>query len=166
MNKSQVARAARVPPTVYGYLESGELSPVTSENWTHGPPDWRADAQKLSSYWGIELDELFPDAMPRQTWHLDRRAPDALAPTSGWTSGRPDVELERKAEVMAMRAAIAGLDHPGAGVILRRMRGETLASIGARLGVTRERVRQIEARAHRRLRRAIVAILGDAPHWR
>jgi DNA-directed RNA polymerase sigma subunit (sigma70/sigma32) len=37
-------------------------------------------------------------------------------------------------------------------VVLARARGETLADVGRRLGVTRERVRQIQAKAMRRLR--------------
>jgi DNA-directed RNA polymerase sigma subunit (sigma70/sigma32) len=38
-----------------------------------------------------------------------------------------------------------------------RLRGETLQTIGDKLGVSREYVRQVEARAHRRLRKLVAA---------
>jgi RNA polymerase sigma-32 factor len=46
----------------------------------------------------------------------------------------------------------------------RRLReeGETLESLGARLGISKERVRQIESRAMEKLRRVLVAQHGDA----
>jgi DNA-binding CsgD family transcriptional regulator len=52
----------------------------------------------------------------------------------------------------AFRAAIAELGERERTVFLRRLGGMTLEEVGKELGITRERVRQVEARAIRRLR--------------
>jgi DNA-binding CsgD family transcriptional regulator len=52
----------------------------------------------------------------------------------------------------AFRAALAELGERERTVFLRRLGGMTLEEVGKELGLTRERVRQLEARAIRRLR--------------
>lgn len=61
-------------------------------------------------------------------------------------------ELLSRAEV---RRAVASLPQRERIVVQRRMQGETLETIAADFGVTRERVRQIENKAHERLRRRL-----------
>jgi len=56
----------------------------------------------------------------------------------------------------ALRAALAELGERERTVFLRRLGGMTLEEVGKELGLTRERVRQIEARAIRRLRGRVV----------
>jgi RNA polymerase primary sigma factor len=72
-------------------------------------------------------------------------------------SGRPDVELERADDLAQVVGLLGELPEREAGVLRLRFglgTGEplTLKEIGARLGLTRERVRQIEAEALERLR--------------
>lgn len=55
----------------------------------------------------------------------------------------------------AVRDAVDTLPPREREVILRRLDGETLAQAGRSLGVSRERVRQIQARAHERLGREL-----------
>jgi DNA-binding CsgD family transcriptional regulator len=52
----------------------------------------------------------------------------------------------------AVQAALDRIGERERIVFLQRLAGETLEEVGKKLGVTRERVRQIEARAIRRLR--------------
>jgi DNA-binding CsgD family transcriptional regulator len=55
-----------------------------------------------------------------------------------------------------LRAALAELGERERTVFLQRLAGKTLEEVGKELGLTRERVRQIEARALRRLRGRVV----------
>lgn len=67
-------------------------------------------------------------------------------------------ESERRARIVAL--ALETLDRREREVVQRRILeddGETLAEIGRVLGLSRERVRQIEARAKRKLRAVLVA---------
>jgi len=72
-------------------------------------------------------------------------------------AARPDVEAEAQEVAAAVRAALATLP-PRERAILAARHGlddtppRTLQEIGQRLGLTRERVRQIEACALRQLR--------------
>jgi RNA polymerase sigma-32 factor len=82
---------------------------------------------------------------------------------------RPDVQCENREfqaalsrEVEAFRKTLTGRD---AVIFEGRLASEdakTLAEIAASFGVSRERVRQIEERLKLRLRRTLVAALGDA----
>lgn len=64
----------------------------------------------------------------------------------------PDAE-----EIGQLRLAVAALPDCEGEVVARRLKGETLASAGLAMGLSRERVRQIEARAMVRLKRAMAA---------
>lgn len=102
-----------------------------------------------------------------------------LSETDGGTSQRQDflvdtgplqdesvgdtIDTERR--VRWLRDALGVLNEREARILRdRRLReeGETLESLGARLGISKERVRQIENRALEKLRRVLVAQHGDA----
>jgi DNA-binding CsgD family transcriptional regulator len=64
----------------------------------------------------------------------------------------------------AFRAALAELGERERTVFLQRLAGKTLEEVGKKLGVTRERVRQIEARAIRRLRERTIKYISTELH--
>jgi RNA polymerase sigma factor (sigma-70 family) len=67
-----------------------------------------------------------------------------------------DGAIDRSELIQAVREAIAGLSERSRLVIERRMRGDLLVVIGEDLGVTRERVRQIELAAERAIRNYVL----------
>lgn len=69
--------------------------------------------------------------------------------------GNPYREAELRDEIAAMWRAIDELPERLWYVVQWRYKGETLDKIGCRLGVTRERARQLEAEAFRMIRRAM-----------
>ncbi len=60
-------------------------------------------------------------------------------------------EVELSEELSLMRSKLDQIDPRWKGVLLRRAEGEELRAIGEDIGVTRERVRQIETRAMQRI---------------
>lgn len=78
---------------------------------------------------------------------LNYDVPDALLTLDG-----TDKKLDRSAVVENVRTAITALPTREREIVKLRMRGATLKEIGERVGVTRERIRQVEMAAHARLR--------------
>ena len=66
----------------------------------------------------------------------------------------PDELVESAQRTREVEALLRPLDQRSRAVLRRRARGETLRSIGDSLGLSRERIRQIEAAALRMLRAA------------
>jgi RNA polymerase sigma factor (sigma-70 family) len=74
--------------------------------------------------------------------------PEEGVPDEPWTlDAEPDDGIDA-----ALRDAVAGLPERERRVVERRVAGETLKAIGESMGLTRERIRQIEREAHARLR--------------
>jgi RNA polymerase sigma factor (sigma-70 family) len=69
-----------------------------------------------------------------------------------------DERMEREERLVALRAAIRALPRRERLITRARLRGITLQRIGDRLGVAKERVRQVETRAKAMLR---AAMLGE-----
>lgn len=65
-----------------------------------------------------------------------------------------DSEVQSRATAQSVRHAIGALGDRDRLIVGQRMREETLQAIGDRLGITRERVRQLEAKARCRMRKA------------
>ncbi len=118
-------------------------------------------------------------AMPKLVASMDTPIADTQGLTIGDTlvadaAERPDIVMEEASTVAGARAAIeavmAGFVERHREVIrLRFLQGLTLEGLGERMGVTRERVRQIETKAVPRLREAlfdhpaVLEILGREP---
>ena len=95
------------------------------------------------------LREVSLDAPGRHEdadWSLHDVLPDDREPA--------DAALARDEDHGALYTLLSGLTDRERGVLLRRMDGEQFDVIGDRLGITRPRAQQIEARAVDRLRRA------------
>jgi len=67
----------------------------------------------------------------------------------------PESDAAQAEIVRLLRAAIKELPDRQQDIIRSRMRGQTLLSIGNELGISKERVRQIEKMGHERLRQAL-----------
>jgi RNA polymerase sigma factor (sigma-70 family) len=77
--------------------------------------------------------------------------PAELAWVAATADDEPEPEARERGE--AVRAAVRRLSPRHRAIVeARAWRGETLAAVSLGLGVTKERVRQLEAEAHRRLR--------------
>lgn len=70
-----------------------------------------------------------------------------------WNSGFDDVDTDdRSATVRKMLAELRDSDDRGDQIAYRRLMGQTLQSIGDEIGLTKERVRQLEGYAFNRIR--------------
>jgi len=124
-----------------------------------GLPRARVDALTAPLARAVPLDLTVGDA---ETMTMSDLLPDPAAP-------RPDVEAEAQEVAAAVRAALAALAPRDRAILAARhgLDGQpprTLQEIGQHLGLTRERVRQIEARALQQLRQpALRRWLTDAP---
>ena len=106
---------------------------------------------------------------------IDARLFDDSAATLGDTLTSQDRDQEEIAAASetdgmvqtAVKSAVAGLDKRERYIVEHRLMADSedelsLAEIGRRLGVSRERARQLEARAKRKLRRQLEALAADA----
>ncbi|MCC6213863.1 MAG: RNA polymerase factor sigma-32 [Polyangiaceae bacterium] len=109
---------------------------------------------------------------------LDTRVYDDSATTLGDTLVSPDVDQESQLAsdelgdyaIEAVRAAVGQLDARERFIVEKRLLADaadelSLAEIGRRLGVSRERARQLEARAKRKLKSSIVELSDANGGW-
>ena len=110
-----------------------------------GKPD---DIRSAALYAGVDPDLAQRAVFAGVVVHLDAPEAEVLRGEDADLDERVDdiLRMERLA------AAIGRLSLRERAVMLARGAGETLAEIGARLGVSRERARQIEANAFRAVR--------------
>jgi len=142
MERARLARRAHALHAELGHPPSrADLAAAT------GLPRARVDALTAPLPAPVPLDQIMGDG---ESTTLGDLLPDPAA-------DRPDALAEAHALAAAVRAALAILD-PRARAILVARHGldgappRTLQDIGQQLGLTRERVRQVEAKALTRLR--------------
>lgn len=155
--QKQLALWAGVPLSAYAELES-----LKRPAWSARDGYWTDAAIKLAHFYDVDPQEIFPEEVKHVTAKRiehELSAAEALYfQKCGPSLSQPDVICQSKDLLEKTQEVLADLTLLEEGVLCMRfgidMRGdgETLEAIGAHLGVGKERVRQIEARALRKLR--------------
>ncbi len=116
-----------------------------------GPNGWTEMAEKFASALGVYPSDIWPEHLREvrlksatAEMSLDVAEVMAISGDSG-----PDVQLNMK---LLIAEAARALTERELYVVTTRSDGATLEDLANEFGVGRERVRQIEARAHRKMR--------------
>lgn len=158
-----LAEASNVGPTRVGEYLSLTLTPYRQDGTV------RACAARISFALGVPIELLFPEQhlhaplrKNRAEMFMSIEDVDALCGAERNDAELLDADLDRKT---AISMALQSLSDRQRMVIVRRygLNGEgeeTLEEIAKDMGVTRERIRQIELKAHRVMRKALPPGLG------
>lgn len=130
----QIADALGVTEADVAIMDSRLSSPDTSLN---APVNDEAAASDRMDY--LVADDPLPDEVAEETIDIERR--------SGWLRTALGVLNERELRIIRERRL--------------RDEGATLESLGATLGISKERVRQIETRALEKLKTALIRANPD-----
>jgi RNA polymerase sigma factor (sigma-70 family) len=104
----------------------------------------RSRFQKNSvNYKTVRFSEI-PLPLEKSVGSVESLIPDERDELAG-----EELSLERAEIVGLVRAAIRTLEPRHRGILIRRMAGQKLSEIATDIGITKERVRQIEAKARR-----------------
>lgn len=131
-----------------------------------------ARGNKFSTYASWAIMKNFARSIPDEFKHKDRFRTTGEEVFMGREDTRGDhfaQEIEQKQRVSQISSILTKLDQREQQIIIRRFGLDhnqeplTLKEVGAELGVTKERIRQIEARALTKLREAASVEHIDAP---
>ena len=154
--QAELSRRAGIQPSMYGVLESMKRCPQLPDG------KWCKDAKRLAIFYNVPPEQLFPDSVmaikrPEATRRMDAAELQfALEGGSRRMLDSPDVVAHKREQLRKINDAASVLAERSQLVLRRRQEGFTLEDIAEEIGRTRERVRQIEAQAMRRLRREIL----------
>lgn len=164
LSRADLSGRIMIHQCVYGHMERGTQSPLKRTG------EWRKDALRIALYYenfGLSLEDIFPEHASVILGDPERV--DLAHQLSTYTHRRltegPDKALERKELRRRTVKALSALSNREAEVLVLRfglsssVGRKTLEEIGKTFNVTRERIRQIEAKALRRLRHPRLAIL-------
>lgn len=155
----QAAEAAGVSYGLWLDLEGLKVSPLdTSHRAVKHGAKWRPSAVRMAVFLGCQPEELFPDvivAVKAPTVVKEIKASEALA-LAGYAQtlelpGTPEAALLSEEMRRDVNRALKTIS-PREELVLRLRMDRTLDEVAAEFGVTRERIRQIEAKALRKLR--------------
>jgi RNA polymerase sigma factor (sigma-70 family) len=145
---SGFAAAHGFSPTIVCALVAMKIRPTLRNG------DWRREVIALCEAANCTPQDLFTE---RQMDRLERNTVErevdeaALIALTGHTATSEDAALISDARRL-LESAISGLNERYAYVVRERAAGADLGEVGAELGVSKERIRQMEAKAHRKLR--------------
>ena len=136
------------------------MSSAASRRWPTSPRRW-APTRSASSRTIVRINAIESTSPLANNENLDESTlPAALIPSE---PEQPDTAYERERDDERVRAAIASLPPREQKVIGLYYYGEaTMKQIGAEIGVNESRVSQLHARAIRRLRDALEAMMPRA----
>jgi len=152
----EVARRSRVCVTDLCRMENLRYDPLRANG-----ESWRAPVLRVAEFYDVDPAELFPSQISevkttRVVAEFDKEELAVLAPE--WISALPSPE-----DVLLDSEKLGWLQEVWNGDVLtarerdilerRYLKGETLREVGAALDLSVERVRQVENRALRRLRK-------------
>src|SRR5258708_1026192 len=156
LHRKMTARGLRVSQVEIGHLLNLKRGALRSSG------AWRPLALKLASFFECLPEDLFPESLRELELASNKRDLELSKPEIQWIISQkpatPDLLLERREsrEVLAniMRSVLNSREE----VILNMRFGmgefereHTLKEVGAKLGVTPNRIRELEARALRKL---------------
>lgn len=157
-----IAKASGVPPTIVGEYVNLKVAPINSRG------DWRPTALRLAEALACEPDDLWSDEQKTMELDTNKAHRNVSSAQLQELACCPEQAYLEDQTVSVVRAAIGALPERMATILSMRYgldpfyREHTLEEIGDAIGITRERVRQIEAKAKRLLRHpeASVAMLS------
>jgi len=143
---AQLARAAGVSQQEVGRVINMRKSPILQTG------EWRKPVLALAGALGCLPEDMFNEQqttrpIAENTVDLELDASDVAA----LLTGNPEDATWAKIEVDKLLGQVTPRERA---VVQARMAGETLDDIAKDMGVRPERIRQIEAKAHRKMRHA------------
>jgi len=143
---SQAGKEIGIGPSLLSAYECLRESPLSSDGL-----GWRSTAVKIAEFYGAACEDIWPEGMA-----------SVMLRAGGYSS---TITLEKMREIeeqvaggmdtqriaAVMQAALEKLPERVQAIILKRQEGETFEAIGADLGISRERVRQLQRRGLRKL---------------
>lgn len=164
MRQAGLSTAAELSrATGVGQTDIGEYLRLLASPYSAQTGELKRSAEKLCDYFGCVIEELFPVGhlfAPLKTNRCEANiTADQLAIINGRHEQRLLEDLADEEDEHGNRFEalfdIAGLNAKERTVIsLRFVEEQTLEQIGAKVGATRERIRQIESKALRKMRKS------------
>jgi RNA polymerase sigma factor (sigma-70 family) len=113
--------------------------------------DWRDAVQRIAAVLGVTPEEMFTDTQANGVLEKSTFETNLTEAQMGSLCG-PDAVTQLEEQDMVAHLMMELPDRERR-VITARMEGDTLAEVGLKIGTQAERVRQIEAKAIRHMRR-------------
>lgn len=162
MRQAGLSTAAELSrATGVGQTDIGEYLRLLASPYSAQTGELKRSAEKLCDYFGCVIEELFPASHLFAPLKTNRYEADITADQLALINGRREPRLledladeeDEHGNRFEALFDIAGLNAKERTVIsLRFVEDQTLEQIGAKVGATRERIRQIERGALRKMR--------------
>ena len=135
------------------YNQAGIGRLLNLKEYPHGPKGWRLAARRLCEQFKMLPEDLFPEQLygVKETKAVVEVSIAEL-PGLRYRGLLPEKILYKKEIERTVHEVLEKLKPRESYVLQQRSEGQTYREIGEELELTRERIKQIEARGHRRIR--------------